>query len=137
MASSFAPDELPDGRGAPPDVITVQFPLGWILNNASSAIQYRAIIDVAGFTQNREQYRKLALSFPPALRLAMEQGGEGTWGGSMLGIPRNGTSAAGTIPAFRRLLEYGWEKDSPPLIRARRVLFRLLAEDDDVDQLYE
>jgi hypothetical protein len=35
------------------------------------------------------------------------------------------------------LLEYGWDKDSPPLIRARRVLFRLLAEDDDVDQLYE
>src|SRR5688572_25056028 len=67
----------------------------------------------------------------------MEQGGEGTWGDSMLGIPRNGTSAAGTIPAFRRLLEYGWEKDSPPLIRARRVLFRLLAEDDDADQLYE
>jgi hypothetical protein len=35
------------------------------------------------------------------------------------------------------LLEYGWDRESPPLIRARRVLFRLLAEDDDVDQLYE
>jgi hypothetical protein len=137
VATSFTPDELPDGRGAPPDVITVQFPLGWILNNASSAIQYRALIDVAGFTQNRDVYRKLSLSFPPALRLAMEQGGEGTWGDSMLGIPGSGTSNAGTIPAFRRLLEYGWDKDSPPLIRARRVLFRLLAEDNDADQLYE
>ena len=137
MATSFAPDELPDGRGAQPDVITVQFPLGWILNNASSAIQYRAIIDVAGFTQNRDEYRKLSLSFPPALRLAMEQGGEGPWGDSMLSIPGHGTSKAGTIPAFRRLLEYGWDKDSPPLVRARRVLFRLLAEDDDADQLYE
>jgi hypothetical protein len=68
----------------------------------------------------------------------MAQEGDGTWGGSMLSIPSDGGSAkVGTIPAFRRLLEYGWEKESPPLIRARRVLFRLLAEDNDVDQLYE
>jgi len=43
----------------------------------------------------------------------------------------------GTINAFRRLLEYGWDKDSPPLLRARRVLFRLLAEDDDPAFLFE
>jgi hypothetical protein len=29
------------------------------------------------------------------------------------------------------------QRESPPLVRARRVLFRLLAEDDDADQLYE
>jgi hypothetical protein len=55
----------------------------------------------------------------------------------MLEVPEGGSPKVGTIPAFRRLLEYGWDKDAPPLIRARRVLFRLLAEDDDVDQLYE
>jgi len=43
----------------------------------------------------------------------------------------------GTINAVRRLLEYGWDKDSPPITRARRVLFRLLAEDDDPDYLFE
>ncbi len=43
----------------------------------------------------------------------------------------------GTITAVRRLLEYGWEKDAPPLTHARRVLFRLLAEDDDPDYLFE
>lgn len=43
----------------------------------------------------------------------------------------------GTINAVRRLLEYGWDKDSPPLIQARRVLFRLLAEDEDPDYLFE
>lgn len=43
----------------------------------------------------------------------------------------------GTINAVRRLLEYGWDKDSPPLIHARRALFRLLAEDNDPDFLYE
>jgi len=43
----------------------------------------------------------------------------------------------GTINAVRRLLEYGWDKDTPPLVHARRVLFRLLAEDDDPDYLFE
>jgi hypothetical protein len=138
VATSFTPDHQPDGRGAPIELEAVQFPLGWILRNASAALQYRAIIDVAGFTQDREGYRRLALGFRPALRMALEQSGDGTWGDSMLTVPsENEPSKAGTIPAFRRLLEYGWEKDSPPLIRARRVLFRLLAEDNDADQLYE
>lgn len=43
----------------------------------------------------------------------------------------------GTISAVRRLLEYGWDKDTPPLTHARRVLFRLLAEDDDAEYLFE
>ena len=43
----------------------------------------------------------------------------------------------GTINAVRRLLEYGWAKDSPPLLHARRILFRLLAEDTDPEFLYE
>jgi hypothetical protein len=43
----------------------------------------------------------------------------------------------GTIPAVRRLLEYGWDKDTPPLMHARRILFRLLAEDDDPYYLFE
>lgn len=43
----------------------------------------------------------------------------------------------GTITAVRRLLEYGWDKDTPPIFHARRVLFRLLAEDDDQDYLFE
>jgi hypothetical protein len=43
----------------------------------------------------------------------------------------------GTVNAVRRLLEYGWDRDTPPLMRARRVLFRLLAEDDDPEYLFE
>ncbi len=43
----------------------------------------------------------------------------------------------GTIPAVRRMVEYGWDRESPPLVRARRSLFRLLAEDDDPAFLYE
>lgn len=139
MTTPFLPDQVPEGQGGPGPPSAVQFPLGWILRNASPAIQYRAIIDVAGFNQDRELYRRLPLAFPPALRLALSQGGDGTWGDSILGLPgANGSEARmGTIPTFRRLLEYGWDRESPPLVRARRVLFRLLAEDDDVHQLYE
>jgi hypothetical protein len=37
----------------------------------------------------------------------------------------------------KRLMEYGWHKDTPPLVHARRILFRLLAEDDDPTFLFE
>ena len=138
MASPFLSENKPDGQGGSTQAEPVQFPLGWILTNASSAIQYRAITDVAGFVDGKETYRRLVLSFRPALRLAIAQNGDGTWGNSILSVPEdNSAGRVGTIPAFRRLLEYGWDKDSPPLIRARRTLFRLLAEDNDVDQLYE
>ena len=139
MTVSLSPDQVPEGSGGSLELDAVQFPLGWILNNASAAIQYRAIIDVAGFNHDREGYRRLSLAFEPALKVAITQGGDGTWGNSILEVPDGNGSGnrIGTIPAFRRLLEYGWERESPPLVRARRVLFRLLAEDDDADQLYE
>lgn len=139
MTTSFFPDQVPEEPGGQGQPAAVQFPLGWILRSASFAIQYRAIIDVVGFNHDRELYRRLPLAFPPALRLALSQSGDGTWGDSILGVPGgNGSQLRmGTIPTFRRLLEYGWDRESPPLVRARRVLFRLLAEDDDVDQLYE
>jgi hypothetical protein len=111
-----------------------------VLDRAPASIQYRAIIDVGKLELDREQIRNLALSFVPALRLALAQRSDGSWRGEMLTIPGADSAdlgGAGTIPAFRRLIEYGWDRESPPLIRARRLLFRLLAEDDDEDQLYE
>jgi hypothetical protein len=58
----------------------------------------------------------------------------------MLSLPSNRAEhfeGIGTINAVRRLLEYGWDKDSPPLLHARRILFRLLAEDEGSDYLFE
>ena len=139
MTIPLSPEGSADATTGSIDSAAVQFPLGWLLNNASSALQYRAIIEVAGLSGDREVYRKLSLAFPPALQIAMAQGGDGSWGGAMLRVPEVGANLTdvGTIPAYRRLLEYGWDRESPPLIRARRVLFRLLAEDNDEDQLYE
>jgi hypothetical protein len=72
--------------------------------------------------------------------LAMQQRLDGTWNQSMLTLPSPRSDrfeGIGTILAVRRLLEYGWDKESPPLLHARRVLFRLLAEDNDPEFLYE
>lgn len=58
----------------------------------------------------------------------------------MLAVPaaRSGDfEGVGTIVAYRRLLEYGWDRDAPPLFHARRTLFRLLAEDNDPNLLFE
>jgi hypothetical protein len=82
----------------------------------------------------------LPLTHGPALALAAQQGADGTWNQSMLSLPSGRAEhfeGVGTIMAVRRLLEYGWDKDSPPLVRARRVLFRMLAEDNDPDYLFE
>jgi hypothetical protein len=82
----------------------------------------------------------LPFTYRAALQLALWQGVDGTWSDSMLSVPSDpgkGVQGVGTINAVRRLLEYGWDRDSPPVVRARRALFRLLAEDDDPAFVYE
>lgn len=82
----------------------------------------------------------LPYTYRPALMLALQQRLDGTWNHSMLEVPSarsENFEGVGTISAVRRLLEYGWDKDSPPLVHSRRVLFRLLAEDTDPEFLYE
>jgi hypothetical protein len=72
--------------------------------------------------------------------LALQQSIDGTWSHTMLTVPSQRAErfdGVGTINAVRRLLEYGWGKESPPLLLARRILFRLLAEDDDPEYLFE
>lgn len=119
----------------------MQFPLGWLLDHAGAPIQYRALCDVARLGASMSDVaRRLPYTYEPALRLAVAQQVDGTWGDSMLSLPSARSEyfeGVGTITAVRRLLEYGWDKDSPPLLRSRRTLFRLLAEDDDPGFLYE
>ena len=119
----------------------VEFPMSWLLEHASNAIRYRAISDVARWSGDAvRDASALAYCYPPALTLALAQSPDGIWNASMLEVPSSRAEHfehVGTINAFRRLLEYGWDKDSPPLLRARRVLFRLLAEDSDPAYLFE
>jgi hypothetical protein len=115
--------------------------MGWILDHASGPIKYRSATEVSRLTDaSVGEMVWLPYAFPPALRIALTQHPDGTWNRSMLTIPGKSNtdfSNVGTIPAVRRLLEYGWDRESPPLALARRALFRLLAEDNDPAFLYE
>lgn len=86
------------------------------------------------------EFHFLPYGFRPAIELAVGQSRDGVWNGSMLSMPPRssaGFDGVGTVHAVRRLLEFGWDKDSPPVNQARRILFRLLAEDDDPALLFE
>ncbi len=126
---------------APPPLEPVFFPLTWFFDHASAPLQYRATADVARLSlPNPRQFGTLPYTHRPALLLAVLQQPDGTWGGSMLGVPASRAEhfeGLGTISAVRRLLEWGWDRESPPLLQARRILFRLLAEDEDPGYLFE
>ena len=125
----------------PPPLPAVKFPLEWLLDNASPPVQYRAIVDVAKLgSQLTPAVQNLPYSHRPALELAVQADLDGVWNGSMLTVPSQRAThceGVGTIKAYRRLTEYGWDRESPPLVHTRRVLFRMLAEDRDPAQLYE
>ena len=111
------------------------------MDHAAAPIKYRSLTEVAKLPGvANELIASLPFTHRPALTLAMMQQSDGTWGHSMLTLPSARAEhfeGVGTINAVRRLLEYGWDKDTPPLTHARRVLFRLLAEDSDPDFLFE
>ena len=112
-----------------------------MLQHACPPIQYRSLVDVAKVpAASVKGLQNLPYYHRPALTLAMTQSLDGSWHGSMLGVPSARAEAfegVGTINAVRRLLEYGWDRESPPLAHARRLLFRLLAEDEDPALLYD
>ena len=137
-----APTPAPAPPAAPPPPPEpVRFPLGWLLDHAGGPVKYRSLVDVVKQTGlDAREMANLALTHRPALVLAAQQSADGVWNGVMLETPSGRAEhfeGVGTITAVRRLLEYGWDKDSPPLARARRILFRLLAEDTDPDFLFE
>lgn len=124
---------LPEMRSEP-----VRFPLQWILEHASPAVQYRALVDVARIppAAAAAQVDVLALAHPSALRCAVTMSTDGTWGGRL--FPEPGAPAhTATFSAVRHLVECGWHRDTPPLYVARRHLFRLLAQDEDAGPLLE
>ncbi|HEX2723770.1 MAG TPA: hypothetical protein VHM24_12715 [Gemmatimonadaceae bacterium] len=119
---------------------SITFPLGWLLDNACGPIKYRSATEVARVSDvSVRELGFLPYAYAPALRLALSQNVDGIWNSAMMAVPRQSGdfTSVGTIPAVRRLLEYGWDRESPPLALARRALFRLLAEDNDPAYLYE
>jgi hypothetical protein len=137
----LTPNSAPLSPPPRPAAETVDFPLSWLLENTSAPIQYRATIDVARLPiPPASPFYALPYTYRPALALTLAQLPDGTWNGAILTVPtpRADTFAGvGTVNAVRRLLEYGWDREAPPLLLARRPLFRLLAEDEDPAFLFE
>ena len=124
----------------PPPPEPVAVPINWLVDQGSGPIRYRAFTELAKVSPVPDRLLSLVYGHPPAITLAITQRAEGTWYNAMLAVPSpraQGFEGIGTILAYRRLLEYGWEKDAPPLFHARRILFRLLAEDNDPTLLFE
>ncbi len=138
-----APGAVPPVVAAPPPpplppAGPVRFALDWLLTHGSPPLKYRAVAEVARLTPTN--VGDLRYAYAPALQLAITQQSDGRWGRTMLGVPSvraEHFDGVGTISAVRRLLEYGWDNESPPLVRVRRLLFRLLAEDSDPAYLFE
>ena len=85
-------------------------------------------------------FHSLPYGFRPALELAVARSADGVWNEAMLTLPARGSDGfegVGTVHAVRRMIEYGWDRESPPVNQARRILFRLLAEDADPALLFE
>ena len=125
----------------PPPLAALEFPIGWLLDHAAPPIKYRSAVEVARLSPGGGLgLSNIPYAFEPALRLAVMQGRDGVWNESMLTVPSSRGDefeGVGTVHAVRRLAEYGWDKDSPTVYHARRILFRLLAEDNDPALLFE
>ena len=124
---------------APP--ASIEFPIGWLLDNASNPLRFRALNEVLVSEAVGSASLALVYTHKTALRLMLGQEVDGTWAQHMLTpaspTTRNTFAGIGTVPALQRLLEWGWDRESPPLNSARRILFRLLAEDRDPAFLFE
>ena len=124
----------------PRDSRAVIFPLEWVLATGSPPVQYRALRDVARLPNASSRFPAIILSHAPVLTLSLAQRPDGTWNGEMLTTPSRSDAfdtGVGSIAAVHRLLEFGLDADFPPLLSSKRVLFRLLAEDNDPAYLYE
>lgn len=119
----------------PPEPAT--FALGWLLKVASPAVQYRTLVDIAK-PADLPDLSRVPYGSKQGWDLLFRQRIDGTWPGGMLQVPEvTSVVNAGTILAYRRLIELGWDPECPALATTKRLLFRLLAEDNDPSFLAE
>jgi hypothetical protein len=119
----------------PPPPPPISAAVSYLFESGDVSRQYRVATELVRIESTESpRFDTLPLSSPTALRLALTQRADAGWGGGALTLPAptgDGVQGVGLIPGLRRLLELGWDADSPPIHRARRVLFRLISEDDD------
>lgn len=119
-----------------------RLPLSWLLEAASTPIQYRAYAEIvpesARDPAQLETLRAAAVEYKPAQAIARRQRDNGLWGSSLLALePPRGATEPGTIVQYRRLLELGWPADQRTFRVTDRYFFRLLSRDEDPALLAE
>lgn len=136
---SFPNPLLPPTLGSAHSPATAtSFAVGWLLTNAPPALQYRALVDVAQYRHKDSTLARVPYASKAGWQLLMMQGSDGSWPNGMLSVPkRDDVVGVGTIVAYRRLIELGWDPECPALATTKRLLFRLLAEDNDPEFLAE
>lgn len=140
--SVYGPGELTVPRPVyvppPPPPPVVPVPATWLLAQGSPAVQFRLLRDVAGQTSASPGWARVPCGSRAGWHLLAMQDHDGSWPGGMLAVPSGGQlQGVGTIPAYRRLLELGWDAETPGMVATKRLLFRLLAEDTDPTLLAE
>ena len=118
-----------------------RLPLSWLLEAASTPIQYRAYAEVVPASARDpvqlDSLRAAVLQYKPAQAIARRQRDTGLWGGNLLALEPHGASDPGTVVQYRRLLELGWPPEERPFRVADRYFFRLLSRDEDPALLAE
>ncbi len=118
-------------------------PLSWLLEAASTPLQYRAYAEIVPEAEREPErlagLRAAVLQYKPVLAIARKQKANGLWGGNLLGpgpSKAHGWAETGTVYQYRRLLELGWPPTERPFREADRFLFQLLSriEPDDPDK---
>lgn len=132
--------ERPAAPPPPPPPPPFEFPAGWLLDNVRGPVAYRLLAELLP-QPAPPTAPSMAYGSPEALALVLAQQLDGTWGDSMLAPAQTNAQGrvthVGMVAAVLRLCELGWEREAPPMVAARRPLFRLLAEDVDPRLTYE
>ena len=135
LPPSISPLPVPDSQPVPPDVrlslyplmpppAPVTVPMSWLLRTASPSVQFRAMKAFWPKAAAEPGWAGVPYASRQGWHLLLMQDGDGQWPGGMLTVPAGlSLEGIGTIPAYRRLLELGWDPESPALSSTKRLLF--------------
>lgn len=108
------------------------------MTHGGDAVRYRVLRDLWPEPIDSPELRLVPYASRTGWMLVGMQESDGSWPGGLLATPvSHPWQGVGTIPAYRRLLELGWDPECPAMHATKRLLFRLLAEDQDPSVMAE
>jgi len=113
-------------------------PTEFLLENGSPPIVYRMLSEVLVQPEadiRRDSARREIAEYPPAVKIVRKQRKDGSWGGTIT-VAGSPNPLLSTEFSLDMLFEYGWDKSSPPIKKAAKLLKTFLGERRDLG-LYE